>query len=757
MLRLILTFFLLVTNYGWSASVAEDRAEVVPRTIITLYDSKKYNDVSDAAVHQFLEMPLNHLGYRVWFHDILNGLPDLTDHKDVVGVLTWFPGGMVVPDPKAYLKWAQAVIDMGKRYVVVGNPGFYPADGSVSPDLMNAFWTKLGLYDQAVFVSATYDVNLIKLDPKMLDFERPYGGVLPGYHMIKSQSDTVKVYLAARVRNDPGSDAILVATSPVGGFIAEEYEAYWDNIRDNHRQWYVNPFHFLRVAFGDSGFLKPDTTTLNGRRIFYHHIDGDGWISRTQIAEYKKTRALCAEVIYRNVLKPFDDLPCSVGPIAADLDDSWVGTAESRHWAREILSLPNVEVVVHTLSHPFQWGFFANYTMAEEEPFLYLYPFGSWEGSGIWTRIKHYWMLLLHKPNEENNDGGKPLDEGYDLPRAYANKPFNLHDEVYEAVNKVNEVAPPGKRATLYTWSGDCVPFESAVEDSRKAGVLNLNGGNTRFDSESLSYGWVRPLGRQAGNQRQIYASSSNENIYTEDWTAKFYNYNMLPQTFKNTDVPVRVKPMNLYYHMFSGERRPSLDALLSNVAYVRSQEIIPITATAFARIADSFYNVEIIELSDGRWTVENRGTLQTLRRDHSTLDSVDFGRSVGVIGQRHLLGSLYVALDPVVENPIVAFSACTDCDEEPHANRPYVIESRWQIQDVNTDERNVLSFLAHGYGQGSMTWRVPQPGTYVIQVTKGSQTPTVQRVHTDSVRLNFVVGDGTTLEPVIVTIVRAS
>ncbi len=745
---------LACTCLGVFPACAEDIA--IPRTVIALYNPKMLNDISDSAIHQFAEMPLNHLGYRVWFYDINEVLPDLTGRPDIHGVVTWFPGGMTIPDPVGYLKWASKIIDDGKKFVILGNPGFYDNDGSVPPDLRNVFWSKLGLYDQVVFVSATYDVSLIKLDSTMVDFERSYGGILPGFHTLKGASTDTKVHLAARTGNDPGTDSILVATHPSGGYVAEEYEVYWDNISDSNREWYINPFLFFKLAFGDNKGPIPDTTTLVGRRIFYHHIDGDGWISRTNIAEYRKDRALCAEVIYRDVLKAFPDLPCTVAPIAADLDDAWVGTAESRRWAKEILALPNVEAGCHTYSHPFQWGFFADYTMEKEEPFLYLYPFGSWSGTSLWVRLKHYAELFLKKQDLTPSYDGSTLDQGYDLPRAYANKPFNLHREVYGAIDEINKLAPPDKHVVVYQWSGDCLPFEAAVADTRSGGLLNLNGGNTRFDSESRSYGWVRPIGRQVVGQRQIYASNSNENIYTDNWTSHFYNFNLLPQTFQNTNTPVRVKPMNLYYHMFSGERRPALEALLQNIAYIRDQEIVPIKMSAFAAMGDGFYQVEIYNIGKDQYRVSNRGAIATVRFDNAIFGSVDFARSQGVLGQRHFQGSLYVALDPSVNEPIVALQDCPRCDVAPFATIPYLVESRWEIWDAHADESPAVTFMAKGYGQGRMTWHVPKPGTYVVTITSKTIAPITKRIDAIHPEISFSIGEGSILEPINVKIERA-
>src|ERR1700733_10391284 len=79
------------------------RAEdVVPRTIIALYNG---GNIQESYIHTVAEMPLNHLGLVLEYHDIHDPLPAIAQRKDVRGVLTWFLKP-VPQDPKAYFEWA---------------------------------------------------------------------------------------------------------------------------------------------------------------------------------------------------------------------------------------------------------------------------------------------------------------------------------------------------------------------------------------------------------------------------------------------------------------------------------------------------------------------------------------------------------------------------------------------------------------------------------------------------------------------------
>ena len=109
------------------------------------------------------------------------------------------------------------------------------------------------------------------------------------------------------------------------------------------------------------------------------------------------------------------------------------------------------------------------------------------------------------------------------------------------------------------------------------------------------------------------------------------------------------------------------------------------------------------------------------MRFDHATLKQVNFSRSQGVIGQRHYQGSLYVALDDTVAEPVVALASLRHPSGSPSADRPYLIESRWDISGVKVG-KDELDFTAQGYGNGDMRWYIPFPGPYEVTVTQNQK-----------------------------------
>ncbi len=679
-------------------------AQPVPRTILALYDGRVVTEPRLSVVHRLVEMPLNHLGLVVRYRDINRPLPAVESIPDLRGVLVW--EALEMDDPRPFVRWAGQLLDSGKRLVVVGGFGEQdPARVSTEQEkAIERFWQRLGLHSGNEWIPFTYKSKIVYRDPRVVDFERKVGGVLPGYERLSVREGEGYSCLKVRRAGDPATDADLVVITDKGGWVASGY-AYFHNETTDTLQWYLNPFEFFRRALATDDLPKPDTTTLAGRRIFFSHIDGDGWNNFTEIYPYRNKGVLSAEIVKREIIEAYPELPVTVAPIAGDLDPAWHGSPRSLQVAREIFALPQVEAGSHTYSHPYDWGFFAEGDPEKERPFLKLYT-KPWEGKGR--------LLGLRKVGKKKNS--YYLRTGYITPRAYAVKPFSLELEIKGAVDFINSLLPREKRVAIYQWSGDTNPFPTAIEATRKLGLRNINGGDTRLDRKYPSYGWVSPLGYRVGDQLQVYASNSNENIYTDQWSEQFFGYRHLIRTLKNTETPIRIKPMGVYYHMYSGEKLASLNAVRANLDYARSKPIIPLTTSHYAAIVEGFFTTRITKEGDQGWRIENRGALQTVRFDRAVFSAVDFARSRGVVGQHHYQGSLYVTLDRKVPVAVVVLRDYTDSADEPSSPVPYLISSNWQVWNVKRGPGR-FSFSTQGFGEGRMVWKVPHAGRYRLRV----------------------------------------
>ncbi|MBI3813020.1 MAG: DUF2194 domain-containing protein [Nitrospinae bacterium] len=737
------------------------RASKAPRIILALYDGTDYEDTKETSIHRMAEMPLNHLGLIVKYHDINKGLPSTDELDDIRGVLTWFQSDTMA-DPIGYLRWAEKVIESGKKFVIFGELGVYKDTKSRITPLteINRLLEKLGLQLKENWTNVTYDVSFVYKDPYMIEFERPLTGVLPPFEQIATVVTEGKSYLIVRNGNDHETESHLIVIGAKGGYVAGGFTHYYEETL-KQQKWYINPFEFFRLAFSTDDLPKPDTNTLAGRRIFYSHIDGDGWRNMSEIDKYKKSASLSAEVILKEIIEPFSDLPVTVAPIAGDIDPDWHGTQKSLQLAKKILSLPHVEAGSHTYSHPLDWGFFADGNPAKELPYLKYYPEYRYKGRNIFMGLikaddkskntSDLWDEIKKSASEEEGHAEQDIIR-YEIPRNYAIRPFDLKFEIDNSINFINGLLTQGKKVEILQWSGNTLAFEDAIAASRKAGVRNINGGDTRFDKEYPSYSWVAPLGRQVGKERQIYSSNSNENTYTDLWTDRFFGFKFLVKTIRNTETPWRIKPFNVYYHIYSGEKISSLNAVLDNLRYARTLEITPIATSTYAAIVDGFFSTQIISLGDKQWQIKNRDALQTIRFDRGTFYAVDFSRSDGIIGQRHYQGSLYVYLDESNSSPVIALKDNPDFDREPAAFRAYLVHSRWRIWNLQFNNRG-FSFTAQGFGNGEMTWKVHKAGNYKIEINKDEGRYGKSKVSAGNDRILNLKLDYDAIKPVRITV----
>lgn len=678
----------------WAAAAVPAQAEPVPRRVIAFHHPldetlKRHN------LHRLAEMPLNWLGLKMEYRELDDPLPeDAIDDPTVAGVVTWFeqPG---MENPEAYIRWADRMIDAGKKFVVFGDLGFLTDENGkpTDPALVDSFARRLGFRLHGDWTDVTFDTQIVQRDPDFYDYERRMGGQLPPYEVYEPVSKDTQVKLRVR-SGQSGAESAIYMISPAGAFVEGGWVFYKDPVLFKTK-WYVNPFRLFATVFDTDDRPKPDVTTQSGRRMYFSHIDGDGWRNVTLVREYRGTETYSARVIMEKAIMPHPDLPITVGPIAADLDPEWSGDEKADEVARQIFRLPQVEMAHHTYSHPFDWGFFEDYTPEKEAPFVKDYPnpdIAVWGADVVKTA----------------NNAQRSLKEVYDQPRAFGHVPFDLDLEFEGAAKEVDKYAPRGKKVEVVLWSGDTSPTPRMIRAAREAGLLNLNGGDARFDPEYPSVGYVPPVGFEAGSEQQIYAAASNENTYTDLWSARYFGFRDLIYTLKNTETPRRLKPINVYYHMYTGERDASLNALLGNLAYADSQSISPVTAVQYVRIAQGFYSTRFERLGPWRWRVLDRGALQTIRFDHAEGRTVDMVRSRGVLGFDRHLGSLYVALDADVAEPEIALVEGKD----GVGKTSWLMDSRWRIRGLERKD-DELAFTGSGFGAAEMRWGGMKPGRW--------------------------------------------
>ena len=695
----------------------------VLRDVLAVYDGRHEKKPYETRIHKFAEMPLNHLGLRVQYLDINGPLPDAAELKRYRGIVSWLVEPLA--RPVAYLQWLDRATEAGQRLVLMSE--IAPPETEQMRPLVNRVLRRIGLQTSGEYVAITHKSRVVTSDPAMIGFERPLDKVLPDFPGMTAVSSDVTVHLAveAPLRGNSITSA-LVVTGPGGGYASDEYAAYYDSNTDRLR-WIINPFSFLKRALGVERFPMPDPTTLSGQRIYFSHIDGDGWNNVSEIEGYRQGQVLSAEVIAKEAIEAYPDLPITVGLIAGDVDPTLGGSQAAAQIARRIYALPQVEVASHTYTHPFEWDFFEHY---DRELELSRIDKVHRPKYSVWDQVRVAAVRLSgREPTSEKFN--KYIAGSADLPRSYMRNPFDINTEVRGSLETAEKLAPPGKKARIMLWSGDTNPFEAILKATRDAGVRNMNGGDTRFDQEYPSVFYVPPIGRAVGRERQIYAGNSNENTYTNFWHGPYYGYFNLEATLHNTETPRRLKPFNVYYHMYMGEKAASLASLKHFLDMARRTEVTPITASHYAAVADDFYGVEIEQVGVGSWAVTSRGYAQTVRFDDSADVDVDPATSVGVIGSARKGDSLYVTLDAgepravVTIGPRAAIEAAGTRRAAPIGGEaretspaPWLLSARWTLAKRQAEGCSV-AFEAQGYGPGQMVWRVGRSTRYAVSIER--------------------------------------
>ncbi|MDP1723734.1 MAG: hypothetical protein Q8L85_03440 [Alphaproteobacteria bacterium] len=669
----------------------------IQRTILSLYLGDQNNEIQYHPIHITFDMPLNHLGLRVKHWNLAKGFPEHIDMEEIRGILIHFDANELA-DPTSFLDWIMPHMKNGKKIVLLGAIGFFQNKKEIETPahLINSFFNYLGLQLGIKNSNETYNVKYDPYDPARIEFEHKLSSNLEPYISLTKLTSRVDVILSATTPNQTSS-SILVCTNENGGYAASGYNRF--ETSKGITQWRINPFDFFRKAFATDEIIKPDTTTLFGNRIFYAHIDGDGWRSISQTPKYAEKQYNCTQVIEEEIIKKYPHLPLTIAPIVADLDPTYFGTPALIEQAKNIFLYPHISAGSHSYTHPLDWKF---YDVPDAD-----------------AKEKKLFGASLNQVEYQHNrkEVVKKIGNGYSLPRSYLFGEFQIEKELMGSINFIKKIIPSNKKISLFQWSGDCVAFEGALQILKKNGIYNINGGYTRFDPEFPSYAFVGPIGRDEGNEWQIYASSNNENTYTDNWTNKFFGYRYLTNTFERTETPYRVKPFNLYYHMYSAEKTSSLKALKDNYDYIDKQKKISITAKQFSKIANGFFSTELQKLGDKKWLVLNRGNANTFRFDYATLLEIDWVQSKGVIGYNHLQGSLYVSLDKNIKEPIIALKEPDIIPTSPQLTpHPYIHKSTWIISNFEPKDDNSINLKVHGYGEGKIKLFCPKQGTYSLQ-----------------------------------------
>ena len=273
------------------------------RDVIALYDSMFEAQPDLTSIHRFVEMPLNHLGLRVTYLDLRKPLPDAAT-AGARAVVLWLKSG--AKPPLHALEWVANAADAGFKIVLMGEIAeLSNEDASV----INRLLSRLGLHYGGYEIDATYRAHVSRADKIITNAERRLDPPLPPFSVVSLKSDQTVAHLTITHPKGAGfAESVLVATSPAGGFVANNY-AIWHDTRANRHQWMIEPFAFFRRALlDDENIPVPDVTTISARQLYFSHVDGDGW-SNVSTAERYASPTCCQRSSCCGSDEPYRDLP----------------------------------------------------------------------------------------------------------------------------------------------------------------------------------------------------------------------------------------------------------------------------------------------------------------------------------------------------------------------------------------------------------------------------------------------------------------
>ena len=313
----------------------------VKREIIALYDGAQEGDADLTRIHRFAEMPLNHLGFILRFHDIRTKLPEPAEMERYRGVLAWFVGS--VPDSNAYLAWASQVSHMNLRYVILGDIGV--ATNSANILAVNRLLDLAGVHHTGDYVSPTLATRVVQKDQSLVEFECRLGPVLSDYPVINVNGAGTRIGLMLETPlHDGKRKTVLVAIGEKGAYAALNYEFCHQRPPLYQGKWLVNPFAFFRAAFGSGDQPIPDTTTASGNRLYFSMLENEGWTRSSKIDGFRDAPVMAGEVVLGELIEPFHDLPATI-----DLQDKEVAefgrSGRQTHMIlQRLLASPNVDL-----------------------------------------------------------------------------------------------------------------------------------------------------------------------------------------------------------------------------------------------------------------------------------------------------------------------------------------------------------------------------------------------------------------------------
>ncbi len=365
----------------------------LPRTILILYNGAIHNmdERMGSTAVKIYSAPLNHLGYNVEVHNVHEPLPVLSKKKYAGVVIA--VDGIILGKEKELYQWYLMLLKQKIPLVILNDFGFM-----LNTEKLKPFGLRYPMSTHTAHqLRITHQSPLINYEIKPQLNPASFTAI----QLEPAQGDSLLT-----VQDEVGLASDVAAITPWGGYYLGT--SFLPFVSIGEQRWAINPFEFFKKALHLPNSPIPDTTTENGRRLFFTHIDGDGFANKGEWF----SGAFVGEVMRREILERYR-LPTTVSVIQGEIAANGLHPKESNELegiAKKIFALPNVEIASHTYSHPFNWMKAAQFKEQSLNP------------------------NILPIPNYH----------------------FDLYTEIVGSVEYINKhLAPKDKKCRVFLWSGE--------------------------------------------------------------------------------------------------------------------------------------------------------------------------------------------------------------------------------------------------------------------------------------------------------------
>ena len=566
---------------GMLSSLGVGGVEVVPRRVWLLHSCEQGNapELQSQSAHLYGAMPLEHLGLVPDYRYVGSALPDQPLAGRVAGIVLYPDVSRV---PQALGAWLRRARDEGVPVAVLG---------ALAPGFLGELGVKVG---QRALAGP-------------LEIHRapgtPPGEILP----IVDALSTVEIDAGPRAQpwlSAVGADGRQMqgaAITPWGGYALGSFGVF--NLPGgNGTRWSIDPIEFFRAALRVSDDPMPELSTRFGRRVLLAHFDGDGWPN----ACLRPGSPIAGQVLVREVLEQYR-IPTLGSIIVGEVSSDGLYpevAAQSQYWARRMYALPWVEAGSHTWSHPFDWVLASRYHAR--------FPTGQgYDGVGNYLPLPHYRFSTA-----SNVTGARDYIEKH--------------------------LCPPGKPCDMLLWPGDCNPPVKAVEMAYAAGMANINGGGATITRSAPSLSLVGPMGLPKASWFQVYAACSNEEDYTHNWHGPYFGFERAIETYEMTDLPRRLKPIDIYFHPYIVTREAGLQSLHKVFRWALAQPVHPIQGRQYSHSVVQWRSATVARILGGGWRLRGAQQIREWAQPRTAAEPA-LDRCEQVVGWNHHGARRYV------------------------------------------------------------------------------------------------------------------